>query len=416
MAFRCNRSRTKSMTLFLLLALLLSFMGACSSESENTQITAETLMAYTPSVENQNTTTPIPTDPVKIGAITSWSGPVAMAGLLADQVIKVVEKQLKDDGGILGGRSVKLVRYDNSGSVAEAVAGASKLFYNDKVAALVFGGTTGTEISAVADAAEELKILFVAFGYGPWLPSKTYTVSPGIGREEIVQQWVKLTKNYLKAETVAFLAADLADNRARVETTRQRLEDLGVKTVYEQYTPADTTDYMSYLTSLKYVKPAVLILENTSPEFSVTIAKQISELGGLGDTKVIALSGAESAINMPGAEGWYVLVPWLSGLDFPGATKFSNDFVAVHGKNPSATHVYFYNCLWTAIYAIELAGNDSNRTDIAQVARSGRLEWETPMGLARFNGDGSAGLQYAIACIKSKKMVPIENLTSFQVQ
>ena len=401
----------KSVTLFLALTMLGFIVSACSNskpvEMPTTTFTLDTTALSTPAV---GTTTPTRTasELVKIGAITSWSGPMAMAGLLADQVIKVVEKQIKDMGGILGGREVRFVKYDNSGSVAEAAAGVKKLFYDDKVSALVFGGSTGTEIAAVADAAEEVKILFVGFGYGPWLASKKYTVSPGIGREEIVQQWVSLSSKVLKAETVAFLAADLSDNRTRVEITRQRLEADGIKTVYEQYTPTDTTDYMSYLTKLKFVNPDVLILENTSPEFNITIAKQITELGGLGDIKVLALSGAESAASLPGADGWYVLLPWLASLDYPGAMKFRNDFKAVHGRLPTATDVYFYNCLWTAIYAIELAGTDTDLVSIAQAARSGKLEWDTPMGRARFSATGSAGLQFTVAHVEGGKLFPVK--------
>jgi len=389
---------------------MLGSVAACSSgkpeEMPTTAFTLDTAATPTPAAVGTTTPTPTASEPVKIGAITSWSGPVAMAGLLADQIIKLVEKQVKDMGGTLGGREARIVRYDNSSSVAQAVAGAKKLYYDDKVSALVFGGTTGTEIEAVANTAEDLKILFVAFGYGPWLASKKYTISPGIGREEIVQQWVGLTSKMLKARTVAFLAADLSDNRARVEITRQRLESIGIKTVFEQYTPAETTDYTSYLTKLKFVKPEVLVLENTNPGFSVTVAKQITELGGLGDTKVLALS-AESAASLPGADGWYVLLPWLASLDYPGAVKFRNDFKAMYGRLPSSTDVYFYNCLWTAIYAIELAGTDTDLVTIAQAARSGKLEWDTPMGRAHFTAEGSAGLQFTVAHVEGGKLFPV---------
>ncbi len=410
MSGRKNNRWLKSTVLFLVVVMLGSIMAACSDDEPDKMPTTTLTPDFiaTPTA-TESITTPNSTisEPVKIGAITSWSGPVAMAGMLVDQVIKVVEKQVKDRGGILGGREIKLVRYDNGNSVAEAVAGAKKLYYDDKVSALVFGGTTGTEIEAVAGAAEELKILFVAFGYGPWLASKQYTVSPGIGREEIVQQWINLTSKLLKAKTVAFLAADLSDNHSRVEITRQRLEQEGVKTVFEEYTPADTTDYMSYLTRLKFTDPDVLILENTSPEFNMTIAKQITELGGLNDIKVLALSGAESAVNLPGADGWYVLLPWLVSLDYPGAVKFRDDFKAVHGRLPTATYVYMYNCLWTAIYAIELAGNDTDLVGIAQAARSGKLEWDTPMGRAHFTAEGNAGLQFTVVHVEGGKLVPV---------
>ena len=101
-----------------------------------------------------------------------------------------------------------------------------------------------------------------------------------------------------------------------------------------------------------------------------------------------------------------MLLLWLAGLDYPGSMKFRNDFKAVHGRFPTATDVYFYNCLWTAIYAIELAGTDTDLVRIAQAARSGNLEWDTPMGRAHFTAEGSAGLQFTVVHVEGGKLVP----------
>ena len=72
---------------------------------------------------------------------------------------------------------------------------------------------------------------------------------------------------------------------------------------------------------------------------------------------------------------------------------------------PTGNHVYYYNCLWTAIYAIQLAGTDTDRVAIAQAARSGKLEWDTAMGRAHHAPDGNAGLNPIMAQIKDKKLV-----------
>ena len=76
------------------------------------------------------------------------------------------------------------------------------------------------------------------------------------------------------------------------------------------------------------------------------------------------------------------------GLDYPGATKFLNEFQAMHGREPSASQVCYYNSLWTAIYAIELAGTDIDRIAIVQAARSENLTWDTPMVTAHYTSDG----------------------------
>ena len=51
---------------------------------------------------------------------------MAVSGGMADQIIAVVEQQVKDMGGILGGRQVEFVKGDDGGVIAQAVAQADK--------------------------------------------------------------------------------------------------------------------------------------------------------------------------------------------------------------------------------------------------------------------------------------------------
>jgi len=72
----------------------------------------------------------------------------------------------------------------------------------------------------------------------------------------------------------------------------------------------------------------------------------------------------------------------------------------------SATQVYYYKCLWTAIYAIKLAGTDIDLVKIAEAVRSGKLEWDTPMGHAHYMPGGSSGLRPVMAHIEGGQLVP----------
>ena len=400
-------------------SLLLTLLPACGGNGEEETLaptpvptaTSGPTLTPTPTPTAVATVTPTPTSggPVKIGAITSWSGPGAASGVgLADPMIKLVEKQVEDMGGILGGRAVKVFKYDNRASVAEAVAGAKKLVDDDKVSALVYGGISGAETEAVAGAAEELRVLYVNFGDTTGLAELKFVVNATVTDISWTQIMVTLANKVLNAKTVAFLATDFFDNHKRVQTEREQLKARGVNTVYEQYNPVDTTDFTSYLTKIKYANPEVLILEEGSNESNMTVAKQIMELGGWGDIKVLTIPGGAAALRLPGADGWYILVPWLPGLPYPGAVKFEHDYQAMYNRMPTSNHVYFYNPLWTAINAIVLAGTDTDLVKIAQAARSGKLEWETPMGHAHFTPDGLSGLTMSVAHVEAGKLVQFQ--------
>ena len=57
------------------------------------------------------------------------------------------------------------------------------------------------------------------------------------------------------------------------------------------------------------------------------------------------------------------------------------------GKESDPALTYFYNCFWTAIKAIEMAGTD-NPEKVAQALRSGNLQWDSSWGPLRIPADG----------------------------
>lgn len=399
--------------LLVILSMFALLAPSCNNGKVQTMTPIPTPTAtITPTLTQRPSSTPTPittsTAPVKIGAILPWSGPMAMTGLLADPIINLVEKQVKDMGGILGGREVKVVKYDSRGNVAEAIAGATKLLKEDKVSALVYGGASGADNIAVSDFAESNHILYVDYAGLPDLSEKKYTVTGMTTWDEPYNAEINLTNNVLKPKTAAILAADTTDGHEHVEGYKKGIEPAGTKIVYEQYTPVDTNDFTPYLTKIKYADPDVLLMFFQPSETYLSIAKQIMELGGWENIKVMCTAAAEPSAKLSGADGWYIFVLWLPGMSYPGAVKFEQDFQAMYGRIPSSAQVYFYNPLWTAIYAIDLAGTDTDLEKIAQTARSGKLEWDTPLGHAHYTQDGSAGLYLSVAHIENGKLVLLQ--------
>jgi ABC-type branched-subunit amino acid transport system substrate-binding protein len=409
--------KTRWLLVFIVLISLALLVPACGDNNEeptsiptNAPIVTATATP-TPTTAETPTPTSSSTGPVKIGGIASWSGPAAASSAIADPMIKLVEQQVKDMGGILGGRDVKVIRYDNRASVAEATAGAQKLMYDDKVSAICWGGVSGAEGAAISTFAEQNHILHVDYGAIDNAAQKKYSLSGTVGYTELVGPVVDLANKVLKPKTAAYLATDMADSRERVPLYQAGMATAGTKTVYEQYVQLGTADMTSFLTKIKYANPDLLIIDSGNNELYMTIAQQMQELGGWGTTKVLGLAPVETAMKMAGAQGWYCDSLWVAGLKYPGAIKFQNDYQAMFGRLPTATMVYYYNGLWAAIYAIKIANTDTDLEKIAYTARfSGLLEWDTPMGHAHYTAEsnGYPQLHPTITQVQNKQLVAID--------
>jgi len=318
---------------------------------------------------------------------------------MVEQTTAVIQDQLKDMGGILGGRQVEFVKGDDGGSLAGDVSAAKKLTLQDKVDILCFGGFSGATFNAVADAAEELKIPYISPGDIFDGPNMKYNISI-YTNTVITARVANFVMEYVKPKTVAWLAFEDQAMHYQLDGIPGRVEDVGARKlwkeqgidiIYEQYFPVDTQDFSPYLTKIKYEKPDLAILECNSPAQQLTINKQIMELGGWGDIKVFnaaSSSSSQRAVSMPAMLGNYISVEWMAGSDEPGMKAYEDAFKKVHGRSPSSDLAYYYNNFWTAIHAIELAGT-TDHDKVAQAMRSGNLEWDSAWGPLRIAQDGN---------------------------
>jgi branched-chain amino acid transport system substrate-binding protein len=414
----------KLAALCLVLALIAPVLVACGKEKEaNPAPTATPLVTLVPTITPTSSPTPTPeptstptatpsptsAGPVKIGGVKAWSGPMATSGTYyADKIIALVEKQVKDMGGILGGREVNIVRYDGGSSTAGVITAAKKAILEDKVSALLWGGISSVDGQSVADVAEENQCLFVDMMPLPAdLSQYNFVVRAGFKpyQMDIPGQFAA---KVLKPKTAAYLGRDLAESRDWIGAWKKILEATGAKTVYEQYVAESVVDMSPYLTKIKYENPDVLLTDSAYGHY-VAMAKQIPELGGLGDTKVLTIETGLFAVGKPGAEGWYIRLHWVPGLDTPGGKKFEQDFGAMFpSTTPDANFALQYEAPWIAIKAIELAGTDTDRIAIAQAARSGKISWESPAGLVTIGTDGEESKTVSfMAHVENGKLVPV---------
>ncbi|MFA4835005.1 MAG: ABC transporter substrate-binding protein [Dehalococcoidia bacterium] len=422
--FRRSKFWYKFAAPFLVLALIVPVLAACGDdEDEGTSaptasptVTSETKSSITPSATFSAMPTATPTktvsgEPVKIGVMTAWSGPSAVAGVLADQAIAVAQEYLKGVGGVLGGRAIKFEKYDSKGMVAEAVAGMTKLSRSEKVSVVAGGGASVAEFFAVVDAAEDNKVPVVIIASSPSdLSPYAYSVRGGNVQEaKRTAMQTRFILNELKPQKVAVLIDNQAEALERVEMVTKALEKTGIKIVSEQRVEIGTTDFSPYLTKMKYAKPDLCISVFAAPSSYMTVFKQIMELGGWDGVKFLDLTTAAASAavaKMPGAQGAYSTALWAPGLPYPGSRQLEELYRKVHNMVPSPYNLPIYISIMTAIHAIELAGSD-NPEDVAKALRSGNLKWEGPVGPFTIDTNGENNMTGVIVELRDGGFIPV---------
>jgi len=404
--------RYKIVALVLALVLIVPILAACGGDNEEKTTTP---VATTPVKTTPVATTPAITKsdkPVKIGVLIDYSGPAAQSGWLADGTIGFANWYFNEkQGGIQVGdvrRPVEFRKYDTKSEMGLTAAAALKAV-NDGCVAVTLGGVSLQFGLAVADVTDPAKVLFSTFLDDPaFATNYKYVAISFFNKDRRIAFTAKTAVEGLKAKTVGILCMDLELERTVVTGLKQQIKalDPNVKIVSEQYYPIDLKDFSPLLTRLKYEKPDVLIMD-VNEAAATAIAQQIMELGGWGGMQVVGYAEGtyfKGIEKSPGAEGWIIPLMYLNGQGSPAAIAFSKDWAAKCESDPGWCKTYsptgsvplpnypvMYNPLLTAVKAIELAGTD-DRIKVSEAARSGKLEFDSPLGPVKIGTNGRSDL------------------------
>lgn len=105
-------------------------------------------------------------DTVKIGGLAPLTGDVSVYGIAVDNAIKLKVEEVNAAGGILGGKQIEYIVYDEKGDPTEAVNAYNKLVQDDKVVALVGDVTTKPTIAVAQKSVADNLPMITASGTG----------------------------------------------------------------------------------------------------------------------------------------------------------------------------------------------------------------------------------------------------------
>lgn len=248
---------------------------------------------------------------IKIGYFGDLTGPTFNFGKSAYNGMLMAASELNDAGGIHG-RRIDIVIEDDKGSPEEAARLTAKLIDQDKVVAIIAGGTSSNS-RAAAPKAQSSHIPFIS-------PSSTDPAVTQVGdyifRACFVDSFqgevmANFAANTLKAQKAAVIF-DFNSPYGRGLTSffAQSFAKFGGRIVSEQsYTQGDA-DFKGQLSSIRSAEPDVIYIP-----------------GYYGDVALIAKQARMIGLTQPllGADGWDAPELWQLGGD-----ALNGSFISTH--------------------------------------------------------------------------------------
>jgi branched-chain amino acid transport system substrate-binding protein len=320
-------------------ALAVGVLAACSSSSSSSSSsTGSTAATGSASATSSSA-------PITIGASLSLTGDFSADGTAYNQGYKLWAKDVNAAGGILG-RQVKLTILDDKSDPNQVVTNYETLINTDHVD-LTFGPFSSLLTAPASTVAARNGYAFVeGAGGAPTVfdtPSNeadhnTFDVSLPVADElsPFVNYIASLGAAKDKTLTAAYPSANDPFATPPVSLAQSKLEKLGVKTVYSEVFPEESSSYKPAADQVAAKAPDIVVLGSTDvptvssfmSEFAqdhFTPKMFIAAAGPDQGASFIKAAGAGNATGMMVPDGWYP--------DYANATsqKMVSEYVAQYG-------------------------------------------------------------------------------------
>lgn len=327
---------------------------------------------------------------VKIGVgmpITSNFGQQSQAG------INLAVKEINDAGGILGGRPIEVIEYDDQSKAEESAAVFERLITRDQVKVVIGPIPTLTTGAALAVTKRYGVVHF------PHVAKSTSLREQGYANAFFMNSTVDMdAEKYnafiateLKPKTVVILAevSDYGDAAIKILTDDWSVAGSPEITGTERFDAKDN-DFSPVLTKIKGSNPEGVYIVASATETFATILRQMDELGitarklpapGIVTAGVIDLAGDSS-------EGLLFGDFYSAETDTPENKAFVEKFMAANNYTPGKIELTAYESVLIAAKALDKAGADADYDAIGNVIRE--TEWTTPRGTWKFQKLGES--------------------------
>ncbi|QFK70340.1 ABC transporter substrate-binding protein [Pradoshia sp. D12] len=316
-------------------------------------------------------------DTIKIGANLELTGGGASYGQSIVEGMDLALEEINKEG--VGGKKLKIVKYDNKSDAAEATTGAIKLASQDKVDVMI-GAATSTNTLAQVQVANDNKVpLITPTGTNETITSKDGKVNEYVFRTCFIDPFqgtvaANFAQQELGAKTAAIYVDSSSDySKGLAAAFKDAFTKAGGQIVAEEAFLQKDTDFQSTLTRIKKANPDFVFVPAFYEEVGL-ILKQARESGidvpvmggdGWDSPKLIEIAGKEALNNTFITNHYSAGDPDKKIQDFVSAFKKK-----YKDKSPDAFAALGYDTAYFIADSIKRAGDDATPEKIKDALAS----------------------------------------------
>lgn len=329
-------------------------------------------------------------DPVKIGFLVPIR---TMLGEQASVAAEVAVEMINADGGVLDGRPLELIPYDDGNSPVESVSGVQRLIDAEGVNIILgpYGSTQALAVLPVASA-EEVLYLPVASKHPDTTASgydKLFRFNSTVAMDgEILSKYMQ----DLDPEAIAFIGDNNETGRAYLSGLRSFFpDDPDNRVVFDQFYDSSSSDFSGIVTSAKASGADTLYLAGINVEQYGNVLRVAKELNWTPENIILApgiLNARAVEIADGGAEGAISTDIYVPSIETDMNARFVAAYEERVGYQPEKLEMLWFEGVIALAQAIETAGTAEDVDAIAEVMHTDTFE--TPRGDLNFDETGQA--------------------------
>ena len=348
--------------------------------------------------------------PVKIAVVGPLTGDFAEYGTGFKNAVMLHAKQINAAGGVLDGRQIEIVSYDDKNSGEEAASIAERVAGNKDIVGIIGHFASGVSMAA-APTYQEVGLPEIS-------PSASHPDYSGMGdyifrNNTLIHVEANATLNIadevFKAKRVAVLAvktdwgvstADILINTLAKD--HPNLEIVGYEEILD-----GLTDFSSTITKLRSYKPDTIIV-TAMYNILGPFANQYKDIDPTINLVGFSNAYSEQLIKLAQEDGNGICLPavFFHESPEPKVRKFVDDYKTDYsGKVPSALTAQAYDSLGMFVQAINESGSTDRKTIKEQLYK---IEYDGVAGKTSFDELGDAYKTFNWLRVEDGKFVLID--------